>query len=155
MPASPAPASPEDLASRWHSLAIHLLRSMRREDAKAGLTGPRLSALSVIVFGGPITLTDLAAAEQVRPPTMSRLVDALVAEGLVRRERDEVDRRSVRLRPTRKGESLLMAGRDRRVARIAGPIASLTDAERRTLDRAARLMTRVVGALSGPPVSRP
>lgn len=155
MPASPAPVTPEDLAARWHGLAIHLLRSMRREDMKAGLSGPRLSALSVIVFGGPITLTDLAAAEQVRPPTMSRLVDALEAEGLVRREKDDADRRIVRLRATRKGEALLHAGRDRRVMRIAGPIAALSDTERRTLDRAARLMARVVESLSGAPVSRP
>src|SRR5688500_19372996 len=90
------PQSADDLADRWHSLAIHLLRRLRREEVKAGLTGPRLSALSVIVFGGPITLVELAAAEQVRPPTMSRLVRALASEGLVRRERDPADGRLVR-----------------------------------------------------------
>jgi DNA-binding MarR family transcriptional regulator len=79
--------APDELADRWHSLAIHLLRRLRREDVKAGLTGPRLSALSVIVFGGPITLGELAAAEQVRPPTITRLVRALEQAQLVRRER--------------------------------------------------------------------
>src|SRR5918996_5775251 len=93
----------DGLADRWHSLAIHLLRRLRREDVKAGLTGPRLSALSVVVFGGPITLGDLAAAEQVKPPTMTRLVRALESEGLVRRENDPQDGRIVRLRATAKG----------------------------------------------------
>ena len=138
----------EELADRWHSLAIHLLRRLRREDVKAGLTGPRLSALSVIVFGGPITLGDLAAAEQVRPPTMTRLVRALEEEGLVRRESDPADGRIVRLRPTAKGESLLSAGRTRRVRKLTQPLAALTDSERKTLHDAATILARVIGGLS-------
>ncbi len=137
-----------DLADRWHSLAIHLLRRLRREDVKAGLTGPRLSALSVIVFGGPITLGDLAAAEQVRPPTMTRLVRALELERLVRREKDPADGRVVRLRATAKGERLLGAGRTRRVQRLAEPLAGLTAAERDTLHAAADILSRVVSRLS-------
>ena len=75
----------EDLADRLHSAAIHLLRLVRVQDAATGVAPARLSALSVIVFGGPVSLNDLARAEQVRPPTMSRIVDALEAEGLARR----------------------------------------------------------------------
>jgi hypothetical protein len=73
----------ERTADRLHSAAIHLLRRLRREDAKSGLSAPRLSALSVLVFGGPLTLGELANAEQVRPPTMTRLVTALEADGRV------------------------------------------------------------------------
>src|SRR4051794_41857953 len=76
---------PEDakvVADQLHSAAIHLLRSLRREDTASGLSAPRLSALSVVVFGGPLTIGALAAAEQVRPPTMTRLVAALQAQGL-------------------------------------------------------------------------
>jgi DNA-binding MarR family transcriptional regulator len=138
----------EELADRWHSLAIHLLRRLRREDVKAGLTGPRLSALSVIVFGGPITLGDLAAAEQVRPPTMTRLVRALEEDDLVRRESDPADGRIVRLRATTKGENLLSAGRTRRVRKLMQPLAALTDSERRTLHDAAAILARVIGGLS-------
>jgi DNA-binding MarR family transcriptional regulator len=138
----------EELADRWHSLAIHLLRRLRREDVKAGLTGPRLSALSVIVFGGPITLGDLAAAEQVRPPTMTRLVRALEEEGLVRRENDSMDGRIVRVRATAKGESVLTAGRTRRVRKLMQPLAALTAAERKTLHDAAAILARVIGRLS-------
>src|SRR3954463_8792183 len=82
-----------DLADRLHSAAIHLLRRLRREDDASGLPGPQLSALSVIVFGGPITLGALAAAEQVRPPTITKLVAALEAAGLVKRQVDADDRR--------------------------------------------------------------
>ena len=140
--------STDELADRWHSLAIHLLRRLRREDVKAGLTGPRLSALSVIVFGGPITLGDLAAAEQVRPPTMTRLVRALEGEQLVRREKDPSDGRIVRLRATAKGESLLHEGRTRRVRRLGEPLGELTAAERATLESAAAILARVISRLA-------
>ena len=140
--------STDELADRWHSLAIHLLRRLRREDVKAGLTGPRLSALSVIVFGGPITLGELAAAEQVRPPTMTRLVRALERAQLVRREKDPADGRIARLRATPKGESLLHEGRTRRVRRLAEPLDELTAAERTTLHDAAEILARVVTRLA-------
>ncbi len=135
------------LAETWHGLAIHLLRGLRREDTRAGMTGPRLSALSVVVFGGPITLGDLAAAEQVRPPTMTRLVAALEAGGLVRREHDPDDGRVVRLRATAKGQAVLRQGRDRRVRRLATPIAALSAAERAVLRDASAVMARVVAGL--------
>ena len=140
--------SPDELADRWHSLAIRMLRLLRREDAASALTGPRLSALSVIVFGGPVTLGELAAAEQVKPPTMTRLVSALEQAGLVRRENDRNDKRIVRLRATTKGEQLLHAGRARRVKSLAGPIAELSAADRITLTKAADILAGVVSRLS-------
>src|SRR4051812_24996751 len=96
-----------DLADRLHSAAIHLLRRLRREDDASGLPAPQLSALSVIVFGGPVTLGQLASAEQVRPPTISRLVATLERAGLVEREIDAADRRITRLKATAKGAKLL------------------------------------------------
>src|SRR6478672_923352 len=95
---SDSPAA--DLADRLHSAAIHLLRRLRREDDATGLPAPQLSALSVIVFGGPITLGALAQAEQVRPPTITRLVATLEEAGLVERETDASDRRVMRVRAT-------------------------------------------------------
>ena len=138
----------DELAERWHGLAIHLLRRLRREDVKAGLTGPRLSALSVIVFGGPITLGDLAAAEQVRPPTMTRLVRALEREQLVRREKDPADGRIVRLLATPKGQSLLHEGRARRAWRQAEPLCELPAAARATLHDAAGILASVIARLA-------
>src|SRR4051794_41251008 len=110
-----------ELADRLHSAAIHLLRRLRRQDDASGLPAPQLSALSVIVYGGPITLGNLAAAEQVRPPTMTRLVAALEAAAFVTRETDAKDRRVVRITATAKGRRLLEAGRDPRSAGSAPP----------------------------------
>src|SRR5947209_2328734 len=92
------------VADRLHSAAIHLLRHVRRQDPASGLSAPRLSALSVIVFGGPVTMSDLAQAEQVQLPTISRLITSLEHEGLVRREVDPTDRRVVRVRATPEGK---------------------------------------------------
>src|ERR1700752_418853 len=102
------------LADLLHSAAIHLLRKLRREDAASGLNAPRLSALSVVVFAGPLTLGDLAAAEQVRPPTMTRIVDALVAQGLMRKKKNTQDVRSTLIHATAAGKRLLLQGRERR-----------------------------------------
>ena len=114
--AAARPADAGELADRLHSAAIHLLRRLRREDDASGLPAPQLSALSVIVFGGPITLGALAAAEQVRPPTISKLVATLEEAGLVEREIDEADRRVMRVRATSRGTRLLQEGE-----RVASP----------------------------------
>ena len=135
----------EALATRLHSAAIRLLRNVRREDRASGLTGPRLSALSVRVFGGPRSLAGLAEAEQVTPPTMSRLVDALVAAGLATREAAAEDRRQVRIAATAKGRRLLDEGRARRVRALAGRLADLPAVERATLGRAAAILERATG----------
>ena len=131
------------LADRLHSAAIHLLRRLRTEDAAAGLSAPRLSALSVIVFAGSIRLGELAAAEQVRPPTISRLVRELEAEGLVARVPDPDDGRVQRVRATAKGRRLLERGRARRVARLAEDLSGLAAKDRRALDRAAKILEEV------------
>ncbi|AHG92523.1 regulatory protein MarR (plasmid) [Gemmatirosa kalamazoonensis] len=142
----PADDTAVAVADRLHSAAIHLLRSLRREDVRTGLTAPRLSALSVVVFGGPRTLGELAAAEQVRPPTMTRLVAALEAQGLVARDPDPTDGRVVRVRATAKGQRLLAAGRARRVATLAAQVDALTPEERETLARAADLVEAMLRA---------
>ncbi|MDE0855032.1 MAG: MarR family transcriptional regulator, partial [Nevskia sp.] len=96
----PEAASTEAVADRLHSVAIHLLRELRQEDLALGLGPTQLSALSVLVFGGPQTIGALARIEQVALPTISRLVDALAAAGLAARETDAVDRRIVRVSAT-------------------------------------------------------
>ena len=140
--ASPTPADLET-AGRLHSAAIHLLRRLRTEDAATGLTAPKASALSVVVFAGPLTLGQLATAEQVRPPTITRLVQELERAGLVVRVGDSTDRRIQRVRATARGRTLLEAGRDRRVARLAQSMAGLTKVERRMLAEAAELVERL------------
>ena len=92
-----------EAADRFHSAAIHALRQVRREDPATGLSTARLSALSVLVFGGPRTLGELAAAEQVRPATMTKIAQSLVEDGHARRRADPADGRVVRLSATAKG----------------------------------------------------
>lgn len=132
--------SPLVIADRLHSAAIHLLRRLRGEDESSGLSAPRLSALSVIVFAGPIRLGDLAGAEQVRPPTISRLVKELERERLVRRIPDPADRRIQRVEATAKGRRLLDEGRRRRVATLAADLGQLGPRDRRLLARAADIL---------------
>src|SRR5436305_3548445 len=112
-----------DAADRFHSAAIHALRHVRRNDPETGLSAARLSALSVLVFGGARTLGELASAEHVRPATMTRIVQALEADGLVRREADLHDGRVTRLRATAKGERVMMRGRERRGENLAQLLA--------------------------------
>src|SRR6476620_9665201 len=107
------------IADRLHSAAIHLLRRVRKQDAATGEGPARLSALSVLVFGGPMTLGQLAAAEQVRPPTMSRIVTGLERSRLAERKADSKDARRVRIRATPGGERLLHEGRRRTIEYLA------------------------------------
>ena len=119
----------EEIADRLHSTAIHLLRRVRTQDAASGIGPAQLSALSVIVFGGPLSLRDLARAEQVRPPTMSRIVDALETSGLIRRSVNPRDRRAIVIEATRKGSATMYEGRRRRVASLAQDLAALDTIE--------------------------
>ena len=133
-----------EAADRFHSAAIHALRHVRREDPATGLSAARLSALSVLVFGGPRTLGELAAAEHVRPATMTRIVQALEAEGLVRRESDPDDGRVTRLHATAKGERVLWRGREQRVAQLAELLARLSADEVAHVRKAADLVERAL-----------
>jgi DNA-binding MarR family transcriptional regulator len=137
-----------DVADLLHSAALHLLRSLRKVDSESGITAPRLSVLSVVVFAGPRTLGELASAEQVKPPTMTRLVAALETEGLVKREVDHNDRRITRIHATKKGEKIMMLGRERRVSDLAARLAKLPASEVRELERAARLIASLATSSS-------
>src|SRR5437016_2379704 len=128
------------VADRLHSAAIHLLRRLRVEDKAIGLTGPRASALSVIVCRGPIAMGALAESEQVRRPTITRLVDGLERRGLVRRVNDPADGRVQLVAATAAGKRLLQKGRARRVERLMQGVMQLSEEEQRVLARAADLM---------------
>ena len=133
-----------ELAARLAGLSTVLQRHLARTDSGAGLTRARLSALALLVLGGPRTLGQLAAAERVRPPTMTRLVHAMEVEGLVVREPNPGDGRSVIIRATAEAESVLASGRARQLAPLAAAIEDLDATERRHLDEAAELLGRVL-----------
>jgi DNA-binding MarR family transcriptional regulator len=137
------------LADKIHSATIHLLRQLRKEDGASGISPPRLSALSVVVFGGPMTLGKLARAEQVRPPTMTRIVTGLEKDGLVRRMGDNRDKRLTRICPTPRGRKVLVAGRARRVELLASAVERLGAEELADLGRGAQLLRELTDSMRG------
>ena len=137
--------SREQVADRIHSAAIHLLRAVRKDDQASGLSPARLSALSVVVFAGPLTLGALAAAEQVTAATISRLVAGLEADGFVRRRPHPSDRRAVRLEATPKGLRTLERARRRRLRHLEERLRTLAEDEVETVGRAAEMLERLFG----------
>ena len=138
-----------EVADRLHSAAIHLLRFARKQDVLSRQGPARLSALSVLVFGGPMTLGQLAEVEQVKAPTMSRIVAGLKQSGLARIETDAKDARRIRVSVTRKGERMLQQARQRRIQIVAETLALLDEEELATLHRAASLIERAVRRAAG------
>lgn len=131
------------LADSLHSLAIRMLRRLRAEDVRSGVGPARLSVLSILVFGGPSTVSELAEAEQVKLPTMSRLVNGLERDGLVLRGRDTRDRRAVRVRSTGKGRRLLEKARRRRLVTLVRRLESLSAPEEGVVREAERILRRL------------
>jgi DNA-binding MarR family transcriptional regulator len=140
-------------ADRLHSAAIHLLRSVRASDVETGLSPLAFSVLSVLVFGGPRTPSELAAAEQVRLPTISALVRGLEEDGLVRRAADPADGRVVRLSATAKGRRILERGRERRLDNLEELLAPLSREELRVLAEASEILDRAVSGRGRAPAA--
>lgn len=132
------------MADRLHSAAIHLLRRLRVEDEALGISAPRLSVLSVLVFAGPKRIGELARLEQVEPPTISRLVDGLVRDGLAMREPDPDDARAVRVRATPTGARTLRRGRARRVETLRNRLATLSPTELAALGEGVEVLERIL-----------
>jgi DNA-binding MarR family transcriptional regulator len=133
------------VADRLHSAAIHLLRRLRVEDEALGISAPRLSVLSVLVFAGPKRMGELARIEQVEPPTMSRLVDGLVRDGLAVREHDPDDARAVQVRATPTGARTLRRGRARRLETLRTTLASLSPTDLAALGDGVEVLERALG----------
>jgi len=137
----------ERAAAALNSGAIHLLRGLAVVDRLAGLTPARLSALSVLVFGGPRTLGELAAAEGVAGPTMTRIVDGLAEAGLAERRAHPRDGRAVEIAATSAGQSLMQTAAKRRIDAIVTGLGSLNPAERGRLTSAASLLDLLAAAI--------
>src|SRR5262249_31257656 len=132
-----------ETADQVHSAAIHLLRGLRRRDRESGIGPAQLSALSVVVFAGPRSLAELAQAEQVKAPTMSRIVAGLVRAKLVHMAANTTDRRAVVITATEKGIRLMQQARLRRVESLARAVAALTEPDVALLQKAAEMIERL------------
>jgi len=136
--------NPAGLAMRLNSVSLRLLRRLHQEDGESGMTGERLSALSVLVYGGPRTLGKLAEAEGVAPPTMTRLVAAMERIGLVERTRHESDGRSIVVRATPRGEEMLLNARRQRIGVLSRALATLPDEDAATLSSATEILEQLL-----------
>jgi DNA-binding MarR family transcriptional regulator len=146
---SSASGRERDVANRLHSAAIHLLRRARRTDPLTGVSPAQLSALSVLM-SGPKTLGDLAAAEQVRPPTMSRLVSEMERAGVARKVTDREDARVIRVHATPKGLRALSRGRAMRIEAIERLLSGLARDELGNLERAVGTIEELLGQRAAP-----
>src|SRR6185295_3647605 len=132
------------VAECFYAVAIHFFCRLCWQDDAMGFTSARASALSIMVFGGRVTIGQLAQAEQVSAPTMTRLVVGLERDGLVRRDRDPDDGRVVWLQATARGTRILHEGRRRRVEALAADLATLDPADHDLLGQAADILERVL-----------
>jgi DNA-binding MarR family transcriptional regulator len=147
---TPPPQDVLEVAERLRSASSHLLRRARTRDGEPGLSGPRLSALGVVVSAGPLPVSELAAAEEVRSPTMTRMIDALQRQGLVTREPNPNDARSVLVRATATGRLALSRGSSRRIEDLAARLWALSPRDLATLTDAATLMERIAAPATPP-----
>jgi len=143
----PAESSPSDpnqvLADELVLLAIRLTRRLRALTPPSELTGPEISALAVLVHGGRSTVGELSRIEEVRSPSMTRLVQQLEARGLVRRSRDVDDRRVQWIEATPAGLAHFFAGHQRRLQPLVDALETLSPTERELLTSALPTLKRV------------
>jgi DNA-binding MarR family transcriptional regulator len=132
--------SKHEVADLIHSASIHVLRRAGEVDPASGLTRARLSALSVVVFRGPLTLGALAEAEAVRPATMTNIVTGLEHAGFVRRRANAADGRSVLVEATFSGTHVLEEARARRIEAIAERLSDLGTTDLAVIERAGQLL---------------
>ena len=128
------------LADALHSTAIHLLRQVRMEDRSSGIGPAQLSALSVLVFGGTRSLKELAANEQVKPPTMVRIVQGLLEQRLATARADKQDARKLQISATARGKTVMQRARLRRVEALARMLNEKSVAEREELATAVAIL---------------
>ena len=150
LPAGVPRNSRHRVANALNSTAIHALRAARTADTVTGLTPERLSLLSVLVFGGPATMSALARAEHVTRPAFTRTVGALEAAGLVRREEVAADRRQSLVSATAAGKRLLEAGRRARIERLAAVLGDVRPEELTELDRALAVVRKALRTSTRP-----
>jgi len=132
----------EELVGRLRYSVTRLARLLRQQD-QSGLSPTTTAMLAAIGRDGPITLGELAAHEQVAPPTITKSVDKLESAGFVERLRDTADRRVCRVTLTTTGRKQLDTNRSRRTAWLARQLRALPDDDLATLAAAVEVLERL------------
>lgn len=145
MPAG-ATALDHELVAALRTGVLRLARRLRVERASNDLTLSQISVLGVLRHRGPQTPGELAAAENVKPPSMTRLVAGLEAAGLVTRRPHDTDGRQVVVELTPAALDVLDSDRERRNQWLSSRFADLTDDELALLDRVAPLLERIAAS---------
>jgi DNA-binding MarR family transcriptional regulator len=135
--------SDDELASRLRVAVVRLNRKLRQQ-ALAGLSPAQASALGTVNRLRNPTLGELAAAEQVQPPTVTRLVASLESAALVARETDDIDRRVVRVKITAEGRRNLQRIRSLKNAYLNRRLAALDPAEQQLAEAMTSLLEHLV-----------
>lgn len=143
-----------EIAASLRLSATRLARRLRQE-AHSGLTPSQLSALATVAHHGPLTLGALAEREAVAPPSITKVVAILEAEGLVQRTPDPTDRRSSHLQTTATGNAFIAEDRRRRTAWLAAQVATLSDDDRRRLADALDVLDRLTALDAEGPKDQP
>lgn len=140
-----SPSSPPTTAATADRLRLSVTRLSRRlrRESGSGLTPSQSAMLATVERHGPLSLGTLAEREGVAPPTVTRMVNRLADDGLVRREADPADGRSIRVSITRPGRALLAASRRRKSAWLAARIDALGDRERLLVESALDVLDRL------------
>jgi DNA-binding MarR family transcriptional regulator len=134
---------PRALAARLNTAVVHMHRQFRRLDDELDLPAAQASALAVLVNAGAHTIGALAHIELVAPPTMTRIVAALESRGYATRKRSEGDMRVVVVEATETGRDVISRALSHRLERMAADLALLTPEQRRDVDQALELLTRI------------
>jgi DNA-binding MarR family transcriptional regulator len=142
-----------EVAALLHERFSRLSRQLRHMELPSGMTPERLSTLTVIDRSGPISVTALADREMVRPATMSRMVSALVDEGLVRRREDKADGRGVLVTVTPKGRRVYRRAHQQRLEQLAEALKGLTPEQLTAMKNLASVLERLTLLLDNPPAS--
>ncbi len=146
---TPSTLSPQALHGLSTSLRIGVMRlgrRLRQEGQRDGLTPTQLATLATLDKSGPLSLGELAAAERVQPPSMTRVIVALEAAGLVARSADPTDGRVALVSATRAGRAALGAIRRRRDAWLELRLAALPPQDIEILRQAAEVLERLADA---------
>jgi len=132
------------LANALRPAVMRLARRLRQmRDDSLELNSNQLSAMAVLLNSGDLPMGELAAAEKMQPPSMTRIVNGLEERGLVTRSADQHDRRSSRVSLTESGRQILLADRRRRDQWLARRIAELEPEEHEVLRQCVRILEKV------------